>query len=381
KDAEAKDAEAKDAEAKDAEAKDAEAKDAEAKDAEAKDAEAKDAEAQKTLEAAPADTVHDDTAIEVPAPTEEAAATPAAPKQAKLLLWVSPTLGSDEESTKTIQKVISKETKEFYDGRILLEAVTGDLQTQYTDFLNAKCDQTCLGSIAENLDADEILGSSIQVVGEKRQVTLLRIDSAGQRVAEKTQLLPSQEALLANGVLSMLASLYGKEIVDPKVAVLIQSDDDAAVLVDGKEQGATPLLILLPPGSHNVELQTAGKPPWRSQIHLKQGAPQVVQPVFANEVIELWPATLALAGASGVALAGALTAGIFAQLTYSGTVGVELAPENSYVHKTPVTSTELAQMAQRISVLSTAANVLYASAGVLALAAVGTSVADVVLRE
>jgi|GEM_PF-1919158 len=316
------------------------------------------------------------------APAVEGAPAAVAAPDAKEQLFVLSVAGTPEHVS-IVNTVVNAHVRDLsdLDSVVIMSEAKERLVDAYKKINQGLCDESCIADAVHHLGATEVLGGTARAIGDKVQVSLLRMRRDGV-VSQQEALVASHPEMLKNATAGLLSKLFSKPLPDLQGAVMLQAEGDASIVVDGEDQGVTPQVLLLAPGPHAVVMRAPGKVEWKRDIVVEPGTPQVVAAVFDENPITLWPVSAVLAAASAGALVAAVSAGVMAELIYDGEVlGIPVSPDKSYDLLSPAGSEDLAAREQQITVFSIAANTLYISAGVFALAAVGTTVADVVLTE
>jgi hypothetical protein len=330
-----------------------------------------------------------------PAPAE-AAPPPAAPAPAVLPAPTKPRLlvmdlvdkGAGAEVANAVNQAIQGQAVQSHLG----ETVTS---TQIKIALDAAANQAmvgceseaCMTDIGKTVEASIILGGSIAKVGDDFLITLLTVNPRdGSRLQQAQRKVPSNRELYYYAARQLTSLVLTGRAVDPRVPVVIkvaEGDGDATFIVDGKEiaTGAT-TTVQLDPGSHEVRVRKSGKAEWKTLLSVEEATPQQVTANLVDDRIELWPVAIATGGATVVAGALALGFGLAAQDTFDGTIDLPLydrVPASSYSKKEPINSQELFSLQQEVERNALAANILYVSAGVLAVATAGLITTDLVL--
>jgi hypothetical protein len=316
-----------------------------------------------------------------PAPSSRPPLPP--PTKPRLLVLDIVDKGAGAEITSAINQAVQGQAVQSHFG----ETVTA---TQIKIALDAAANQAmtgceseaCMTDIGKTVEASVILGGSVAKVGADFLITLTAVNARdGSRLGQQQRKVPGNRELYYYAARQLTSLVLTGRAVDPRVPVQIavSGGEEATIIVDGEEAGtAAQVTVQLDPGSHEIRVRQAGMAEWKTIVTVEEATPLQVTADLVSTRLQLWP--VALATGAGAVVVGLTAAGfgIAAQDDFDGSYGIFNQPANSYSKKEPIDSQELFTLQQNVERNALTANVLYGTAGVLAVATAALFAADLI---
>jgi hypothetical protein len=291
----------------------------------------------------------------------------------------------DKKLYPLVQKAIQEQAKIAFTGEtVALTDIRAQLDAAARKQLLGCDTEGCMVNVADQVDAQRVLGGNLAQVGDEILMTLIVVDTAnGARLGEAQKKVSKQSELLSFSAKQLVAEALGAKFVAHTVPVLIDvsaENTEVSVSIDGAIVGQAPIVAYVTPGSHQVEIESAGYSTYKTKIQVTADAPVYLNPELQQSGITLWPATVLFWGGSMTLGVAGLAAGLLAQDLYAGNVPLFPVDEKtSYLHASPVSTPDLSQKEQQIIQLMWTANILYGSATLMGVAGAAVMTTDVVL--
>jgi hypothetical protein len=299
-------------------------------------------------EASPAPTLYKPLDLEgaVPAPAVVPVAEPAPQPTAALPPKAKPRLlvmdivdqGVGPEIAASISEATSAQAIASYAGEVVTTSqIKVALEATALQAMTGCMTEKCMADIAATVEADRVLGGSVNKVGDDYLITLILVDPAtGDRIEQRQRKVPATKDMYFYATKQLASLILTGRAVDPLVPVAITANQEGAVIVlDGKVVGEAPQTLKLDPGDHEIRMTKDGFVSWRTTAKVEDATPLSVHADLIATRFPIWPFALTTGVVSTIGFAGASYFWLGSQDAYDGSVTALFggSAEDSYLGK------------------------------------------------
>jgi hypothetical protein len=318
-----------------------------------------------------------------PPPVTTTTTPPAKPVESKLPPKAKPRLlvmdivdqGVGEDIASSISEATGAQAIASYAGEVVTTAqIKVALDASALQALSGCMTEKCMADIAETVEADRVLGGSVNKVGDDFLITLILVDpKTGDRIEQRQRKVPGNADMYFYATKQLTSLLLTGRSVDPLVPVAISASQPGAVItLDGKVVGEAPQTLKLDPGDHEIRMELDGFVSWRTTAKVEDATPLAVHANLIATRFPIWPFALTTGVVSAIALGGATYFWLGAVDAYDGSVTALLGGGNadSYLGQPDADSAYLSDKKQLSRERALYGDVLGGTAGVFAAATI-----------
>lgn len=305
-------------------------------------------------------------------------------EQPRLLVMDIVDQGAGPEITSSISEATGAQAIASYAGEVVTTSqIKVALDAAALQAMSGCMTEKCMADIAETVEADRVLGGSVNKVGDDFLITLMLVDpKTGDRIEQRQRKVPDDKDLYFYATKQLTSLLLTGRAVDPLVPVAITASQPGAVLmVDGKVVGEVPQTLRLDPGDHEIRVEKDGFVNWRTTAKVEDATPLSLHADLTATRFPIWPFALSTGVVSAIAYAGAGYFWLGAQDAYDGSVTGLLtgSNEDSYTGKPPTQadSAFLAEKRQQVQTRALTGDIIGVVATTFLLATVVLSAWEV----
>jgi len=256
-----------------------------------------------------------------PAPKPASVLPPKAKPRLLVMDIVDQGVGADIASS--ISEATSAQAIASYAGEVVTTSqIKVALDAAALQAMTGCMTEKCMADIAETVEADRVLGGSVNKVGDDYLITLILVDPAtGDRIEQRQRKVPATKDMYFYATKQLASLILTGRAVDPLVPVAITSNQEGAVIVlDGKVVGEAPQTLKLDPGDHEIRLTKDGFINWRTTAKVEDATPLAVHAQLIATRFPIWPFALTTGVVSTIGFAGAGYFWLGSQDAYDGSV-------------------------------------------------------------
>jgi hypothetical protein len=317
-----------------------------------------------------------------PAPAPTSALPP--PKAPRLLVMDIVDQGGAKEMIGAISEAVNAQAIGSHMGEVVTTAqLKVALDASALQAMAGCMSEICMADIAKTVEAERVLGGTVNRVGKDLLITLLLVDpKTGNRIDQKQRKVPMSQDMYFYATKQLTSLLLTGRAVDPLVPVAISaSEEGATIVLDGREVGQAPATVKVDPGSHEIRVSKDGFVLWKTTAQVDDATPLSVHADLIATRFPIWPFALS-SGVIAVGTAGVATYFALGSMNaYSGFLG---DPADSYTGAAQPDSAFLSDKRQQTIERAVWADIFWGTTAVFGVVALGLGaweLASVALSE